>query len=1008
MLSQPVRVFLCWFVSVAATSPLVGTGVLFAEDISSPNTIYVPDAASSVEASSAVDAITCDDDGKAPAWATALGQLQTGQYAEAKGSYERLLASEDVETRAASAIGLSRVAEETGDWKMARLLLDDATKRDADRPELWGRLAEVQFLTGDHKSARASAERAIALDENELRSRLILARLLRESGQVNDAVQGFVWFIRYYNRHDVTDAESLVFVAEGALEYARAKRSSSTFDTVLNDLCPDALKDNPQWWQASLLSGNLLLEKYNRSECNAEFKSVLKTNPNSAQAYAALAQSSLQDHEFEEARQQAEEALKHNPVQLEALLVLVDLELEQDDIVNAQTRLKQAVEVNRLDQRVLARQAALHILTDTLPSLPELELLFDHIRAPAEHPIDNTAPQSALAKLILELAERNPAPGLFLNDLGEFLESRRKHREAELVYETAVAVMPSFSTPKNNLGMLYMATGRVADAERMLDEAFQKDPFHVRVSNMRKVIKVLNSYETIRTDHFLISVDASDRMLGEYMADYLEEVHAELTAEYGFSPDDRTRFEIYADAKGQTAHAWFSARMVGLPWIQTIGASTGMIVALASPRDVPGKFHWARVLKHEYVHILTLQQTEFNIPHWYTEALAVRSEGMAMPAEWNRLLLERVPAGTAFTLDNVNNGFRRPKGPDDWSMAYCQSRLYARYLEETYGSDSLPKLIDCYKRNLATPAAIQEVTGVSVVEFEAGYLAFLKQLVARIEQSQAQPTLDVVAARKSHQEQPENLALAGRYAYALFDEGTTNEARKVAEGVQQKDPSEPFAAATMARLAMSEGETATARKLLLAAHKEEQLHPVILALLAEVTLDAKEFVEAARLYELGVKTFPEEDEFLTGLSIALLEVGDKDRLRATLTQLADRDTTDLGARLKLAELALERHDFAQAKAWGREMMYVDVDDPRGHVVLGDAAMGMQDWSTADKEYAAALELAPDSLPARLGLARSAISSNHPETARPHLKQILADHPDHKEAQTLLDKLPDAE
>ena len=41
--------------------------------------------------------------------------------------------------------------------------------------------------------------------------------------------------------------------------------------------------------------------------------------------------------------------------------------------------------------------------------------------------------------------------------------------------------------------------------------------------------------------------------------------------------------------------------------------------------------------------MITLQQTEFNIPHWYTEALAVESEGFPRPQEWNKLLLERVP-----------------------------------------------------------------------------------------------------------------------------------------------------------------------------------------------------------------------------------------------------------------------------------------------------------------------------------------------------------------------------
>src|SRR3954452_4675595 len=107
--------------------------------------------------------------------------------------------------------------------------------------------------------------------------------------------------------------------------------------------------------------------------------------------------------------------------------------------------------------------------------------------------------------------------------------------------------------------------------------------------------------------------------------------------------------------------------MVGLPWIQTVGASTGKIVALASPTESENPFNWARVLKHEFVHILTLQQTRFNIPHWYTEALAVRSEGYPRSVEWNKLLLDRVPKGNLKNLDKLSMAFIRAGNQENWN-----------------------------------------------------------------------------------------------------------------------------------------------------------------------------------------------------------------------------------------------------------------------------------------------------------------------------------------------------
>ena len=54
---------------------------------------------------------------------------------------------------------------------------------------------------------------------------------------------------------------------------------------------------------------------------------------------------------------------------------------------------------------------------------------------------------------------------------------------------------------------------------------------------------------------------------------------------------------------------------MGLPYVGTVAACTGRVIAMASPNDVRSKYNWARVLRHEFVHVVNLQQTSFNIPH---------------------------------------------------------------------------------------------------------------------------------------------------------------------------------------------------------------------------------------------------------------------------------------------------------------------------------------------------------------------------------------------------------
>ena len=186
--------------------------------------------------------------------------------------------------------------------------------------------------------------------------------------------------------------------------------------------------------------------------------------------------------------------------------------------------------------------------------------------------------------------------------------------------------------------MLYMQIGRETEAKSLFDAAFAADPFNVRADNMMKVLKHMASY-TPRRDRAL------QRPGRPHAGHAPGQVHGALPRVDLRRADRAVRLRAAGPTKIEIMknHQWFSGRTIGLPFIPTVGACTGKVVALASPRATNKPFNWARVLKHEVVHVITLQQTEFNIPHWYTEALAVESEGFPRPQEWNKLLLERVP-----------------------------------------------------------------------------------------------------------------------------------------------------------------------------------------------------------------------------------------------------------------------------------------------------------------------------------------------------------------------------
>ncbi len=303
-----------------------------------------------------------------------------------------------------------------------------------------------------------------------------------------------------------------------------------------------------------------------------------------------------------------------------------------------------------------------------------------------------------LGQIVRDVDAQNPHAGVFYYTLGNQLTERRKFADAERFYRQALERMPQLIGPRGQLGLLYMRLGQEPQAKQLLDEAFKIDPFNVRVKNMLEVLDVLSGYASIETEHFIIKFDrGQDEILAHYAAKYLEdEAYPTLCRQFDFHPQGKTLFEIFNRAKNTNGHGWFSARMVGLPYVGTVGACAGKMVALASPGSLEQPYNWARVLKHEFVHVLNLQQTNFNIPHWYTEALAVLNEDFPRPEIWNNLLAARVPKGELFNLDDINLGFIRPKSSNDWQMAYCQAELYAQYLLKTYGDDALAKMLDAY------------------------------------------------------------------------------------------------------------------------------------------------------------------------------------------------------------------------------------------------------------------------------------------------------------------------
>jgi tetratricopeptide (TPR) repeat protein len=648
-----------------------------------------------------------------PSLAEARRLFLTGSYSEASEIYSRLVDREPV----VGTLGSARCLEAVGKDDKAVELLKEASKKNDAAGEIHAELARLALKKGDYNQAESEAQAATGLLKDtpaSAQAKWVLAELCCRAGRLDDAERYYKGLVELYNAQDeIKDADALRYVGLGAAQYARWNRLSDQFHFLVNELYPEIVKFDANYWPAHYEAGLLYLEKFNEPEAAREFKAALAINPNAAEVHAALAALALQSYELTDAHASIKRALEINPRLLWAHQLQADVQLANFEPGDAVITLQQALRLNPLDEQTLGRLAAAYVGIDGLPK-------------------DGKLAGTRLGSLIDDVTARNSHAGEFFESLADGLDQLRRYPDAVRFYREAVDRMPRLVGPRGKLGLIYMRLGDEVKADKLLRESFDIDPFNVRVSNTLKVLEVLAGYSALETEHFVIKFDrAHDELLAQYAAKYLEEeVYPKLVKKFGFRPEEKSLFEIFSRAKNTDGHGWFSARMVGLPYIGTVGACAGRMVAMQSPNDARQKFNWARVLRHEFVHVVNLQQTHFNIPHWLTEALAVQNEDFPRPPQWNDLLKERISKANLYSLDTINTGFIRPKSSDDWTLAYCQAELYAEYMLNRFGDDALAKMLAAYADNANTRTAIHRSFGIDQADFEHGYSEYLQKIVA--------------------------------------------------------------------------------------------------------------------------------------------------------------------------------------------------------------------------------------------------------------------------------------
>ena len=457
------------------------------------------------------------------------------------------------------------------------------------------------------------------------------------------------------------------------------------------------------------------------------------------------------------------------------------------EIKDAEIAAEQALAINPNHIDALRLKAAVHLFSNE----PELALkLLDTARALNPRYEPTLAQIGAVlyvqkktkefAALVAEVEKFNPKAWRFHVELGEQLDVRKLFLDAEGFYKKAVELEPKMPEGHEALGMLYLRLGNEKDARTLLVDAFDADPFNLRVDNSLKVLDHLDKYEVAKTPHYVLKFDPkNDGVLARFVLHYLEGLHEELAKKFDYQPPRPFLIEIF------NKHEMFSGRVVALPDLHTIGACTGRMMAMVSTHDrskvIAKPFNWVRVLRHEVVHLYNLDQTKFQIPHWFTEGLAVTLEGKTTPPSWNYLLAKKLRENDLLNLDNILLGFVRPRSPEQWQQAYLQSQLYVAYLTKTQGEPAIGKLLAAYADGLDTDAALPKAIGVKKADFEKGYRAFLEERVRNLQIPPVEKKRSLKELREAYKAMPDDADTCAQLAQKHWQIGDGKLALKFAD-----------------------------------------------------------------------------------------------------------------------------------------------------------------------------------------------------------------------------------
>jgi len=885
--------------------------------------------------------------------AAARGHALRGAYDKAIAIYDELL-KEDAHAPAA-ACGRARVDRWRGDYAAGIERLKRIARRGASSAEWHVCLAELLIEIGAYAEAESHLRSASRLEPEDLHVRRVLGGLLEMLGRADEAKRVYALFEEIATEGPLPDrAEDLTDLGIGFYRITILQRPGNRklvrrTRHVLTEIYQEAFDFvDPEYWPARLAAAELLLAKHNLADAALEFEAILERNPACAAAHVGLGSIALERWDFEQAEERVESAVEANPRHVGAQVLLAETRMTERRYGDAAEAARGALQTNPNSIYALSVLAAAQLRMG-----------------------ERDASQATQARV----KAINPKPAVLHFTLGRWLAAARQYEDAERELKQAIEFAPSWVEPRTELGLLYMDSGHEDQARMALEASHAMDSFNLRTFSYLSLLDQLDHYAATDTEHFIIKHAQDDAVIGRYFAFELEAMHDGVCSAFGHRPARRTTIEVFAN------HDDFSTRISGRPFIATVGACTGPVIAMSAPngRSPFGRYNWSHTLRHEFVHTVTLAATGNRIPHWMTEGLAVLEEPAPRSWEWKRLLSDAVHGDRLFTLKSIDWGFMRPRRAHDRSLAYAQSEWMIEYIIERQGEAVVRRFLEAFDEGLDQAAAFRRVLEIETEAFDRDFQEWARRQAAKWSLP-ARAADDVEALEKQVDGSPEDVVLIARLSLAYLKKGEFTQAEASARKALAMKADHPRALEAMARVIivkmLREKDEDTRRELIDEANPylrrliaREPDHAEAIKYLGYVEQAWSQWREAIDYYGRYLARFPEDPDPRRRLAAIYGRLNNHDAELRELERLAAYVEDDPMLCRQVADAYARRDAPARVAEWLERAIRIDPYDAETHRLMGEAYLAMDRLARAEREFEVLSALQPDDGAGLAGLSR---------------------------------------